>query len=130
MYSRRFDNDPMVSSADLLTLLWQTGGFRFVISCYRYVPSIPFHFRGIFLAADVLIRRQPTRARLGYVAAAFCGSSSQAAFLSASSLALPRTRPVSPVPVLYLVRRSLALLPLLRVLCLHCRPEALKRQHP
>jgi hypothetical protein len=87
-----------VSSAELLTRLWPTGGFWFVISCLRpYRYALPSHFTsGAYLSptllADVLIPRQPTRVRPGYVAAAFCGSSSQAAFLSARSLARPRTR--------------------------------------
>ncbi|KAJ6540271.1 hypothetical protein B0H19DRAFT_1268878 [Mycena capillaripes] len=49
----------------------------------------------------VLIPRHPTRVRPGYVAAAFYGYFSQAAFLSVRSL----TR-VPPVPVLYPVPRS------------------------
>ncbi|KAJ7744343.1 hypothetical protein B0H16DRAFT_1727283 [Mycena metata] len=67
-------------------------------------------------------------------AAAFCGSSSQAAFLSAGSLARPPShspsscnpplaRPIPCAPLALVV-----LLPL-RVFCLCCRPEALKRRH-
>ncbi|KAJ7327497.1 hypothetical protein DFH08DRAFT_1084693 [Mycena albidolilacea] len=95
-----FDNDPVVSSAELLTLLWQTGGFRFLISClrpYRYAPSIPSYFR-----------------QRACVAAAFCGSSSQAAFLSARSFALALAfllYPARPVPCASL---ALGVLPLLR----------------
>ncbi|KAJ7789496.1 hypothetical protein B0H14DRAFT_3502950 [Mycena olivaceomarginata] len=65
MYSRCFDNDPVVSSAELLKLLWQTGGFRFVISClrpYRYAPSIPISLPAYLsptLIANVRIPRQP-----------------------------------------------------------------------
>jgi hypothetical protein len=47
-----FDNNPVVSSAELPALLWQTGGFRFLIPClrpHRYARSIPFHFQCIFL---------------------------------------------------------------------------------
>jgi hypothetical protein len=79
------------------------------------------------LIADVLIPGQPTRGRPGYVAAAFWGSSPQAAFLSTRSplhlpsSCTPRARPVPCAP--------LVLVPLLRVICLRCRPEALKRRH-
>jgi hypothetical protein len=65
--------------------------------CALIDMRVPSHFTSgayfsSILIADVLIPRQPTRVRPGYVAAAFCGSTSQAAFLSARSLARPRTR--------------------------------------
>jgi hypothetical protein len=67
--------------------------------------SIPFHFWCIFLAHPYRRCGQPTRVRAGYVAAAFCGSSPQDAFLFARS---PSHSPSSctPVPVLYPGRRS------------------------
>ncbi|KAJ7864250.1 hypothetical protein B0H14DRAFT_3604256 [Mycena olivaceomarginata] len=91
-----FDNNPVVSSAEHPALLWQTGGFRFVIPCFNM--GVPSHFT-------------PANAR---VAAAFCGSSSQAAFLSARSPShlpssrTPRARPVPCAPLALVV-----LLPLL-----------------
>ncbi|KAJ7820931.1 hypothetical protein B0H14DRAFT_1339190 [Mycena olivaceomarginata] len=107
--------------------------------CALIDMRVPFHFTSVpyfspTLIADVPIHRQPTRVRPGYVAADFCGSSSKSAFLSARSLALPpshspssctsRAHPVPRAPL------ALVVLPLLRVLCLRYRPEALKRQHP
>ncbi|KAJ7884962.1 hypothetical protein B0H13DRAFT_2045302 [Mycena leptocephala] len=46
-----------------------------------YTISLPVHISPT-LIADVLIPRKPTHARPGYVCAAFCGSSPQAAFHS------------------------------------------------
>ncbi|KAJ7694895.1 hypothetical protein B0H17DRAFT_1199044 [Mycena rosella] len=60
----------------------------------------------------MLIPRQPTRVRPGYVAAPFCGSSPQAAFLSARSPSYsctPRARALTCAPLALVV-----LLPLLR----------------
>ncbi|KAJ7302179.1 hypothetical protein DFH08DRAFT_1089910 [Mycena albidolilacea] len=89
----RFENNPGVSSAELSALLWQPGGFRFVIPCLRPY-RVPSHFTfGAYssptLIADVLIPRQPTRT----------------AFLFARS---PSHSPSSctPAPVLCPVRRS------------------------
>ncbi|KAJ7884957.1 hypothetical protein B0H13DRAFT_2666918, partial [Mycena leptocephala] len=55
-------------------------------------------FTPLLICAFHPISLPPTRARPGYVSAAFCGSSPQAAFLSTRSLARPRTR-LPPVPV-------------------------------
>ncbi|KAJ7812223.1 hypothetical protein B0H13DRAFT_2383342 [Mycena leptocephala] len=71
--------------------------------------GVPSHFTsGAYfsptLIADVLIPGKPMRLRPDYIAAAFCGSSTQAAFVSAHS---PSHSPsCTPVPVLYPVCRS------------------------
>ncbi|KAJ7689208.1 hypothetical protein B0H14DRAFT_866737 [Mycena olivaceomarginata] len=88
--------------------------------CILICMCVPSHFTS-------------ANARPGYVAAAFCGSSSQAAFLSgARSLPppprtrlrhVPRAGPLPCAPLALVV-----LLPL-HVFCLRCRPEALRRRH-
>jgi hypothetical protein len=116
-----FDNNLVLLPA----LLWQTGNNP---GHSKFAPLLICAFHPIsLLIADVLIPRKPMRARPGYVSATFCGSSPQAAFFSTRSLARPRTRlpPDCTLSPLALV----VLLPLLRVLCLCCRPEALKRRH-
>ncbi|KAJ7302854.1 hypothetical protein DFH08DRAFT_988475, partial [Mycena albidolilacea] len=125
-----FDNNPLVLSAELPALLWLTGGFRFATPCLRpsrYALSILFHFRCIFLAHLMCLFPDSQRA---CVLVPFCGSFPQAAFLSARSpshspsLCTPRSRPVPFAPLALVV-----LLPLLRALCLRCRPQTLKWRH-
>ncbi|KAJ7884702.1 hypothetical protein B0H13DRAFT_2537104 [Mycena leptocephala] len=97
----------LVSSVELPALLWQTGGFQFVIPCFDMGVLSHFTSGAYFSSTLIADLEKPTRLRPGYVAAAFkfCGSSTQAAFLSARS---PSHSPSSctPAPVLYPVRRS------------------------
>jgi hypothetical protein len=114
--------------------------FRLVISClhpYRYAPSIRSYFRCIFFAhpcrrcacsqtANVRASRLRRCRLLRFLLAGRFPLRSLVRPPSHSpSSCTPRARPVPCAPLALVV-----LLPLLRVLCLRCRPEALKRQHP
>ncbi|KAJ7793228.1 hypothetical protein B0H13DRAFT_1935519 [Mycena leptocephala] len=92
-----FDNNPVLSSTELPA--WQIDHSMFaLLLIYAFHPiSLPVHISPT-LIADMLIPGKPMRARPGYISAAFCGSSPQAAFLSTRSLARPRTR-LPPVPL-------------------------------
>ncbi|KAJ7602969.1 hypothetical protein B0H17DRAFT_108592 [Mycena rosella] len=83
---------------------------------------VPSHFTsGAYfsptLLADVLIPGQPTRVRRGYLSSPLARPPSHS-----PSSCIPRARPVPCEPLALFF-----LLPLIRALCLRCRPEALKR---